>query len=262
MGPMVVSNLNDVLKAFAKGLIFGQEFGSGAPQVLWLHGWQRSSADFVAAAELLAAEGIASIALDLPGFGASPLPDRPGGAALYADLVMPVIEANFAERPFLIVGHSFGGRVAAELASRHVQGLRGLVFTGVPLLRRTASPRKSPWRYRLIKRLSALGMVSADRLEAAKQQYGSADYRAASGLLRDILVTTVAETYEAQLGAISVPVALVWGELDTDVPVLVAERAISLLTSPTTLTVLEGIGHLVPSQAPALLADVVREALA
>ena len=113
-----------MLRAYGEGNIFGQAYGDGPVQVVWLHGWGRSSADFEAAAELLAHDAIASVALDLPGFGASPLPEAPGGAALYADLVAPAL-TQLGSGPVVLVGHSFGGKVATILAATRPDVVKG-----------------------------------------------------------------------------------------------------------------------------------------
>ena len=54
-------------------------------------------------------------------------------------------------------------------------------------------------------------LVSDDAMEAARQRFGSADYRAAQGIMREVLVRAVNETDEAQLDAVRCPVHLVWG---------------------------------------------------
>jgi pimeloyl-ACP methyl ester carboxylesterase len=104
-------------------------------------------------------------------------------------------------------------------------------------------------------------MVSEQRMEAARQRYGSTDYRNASGVMRDVLVASVNETYEEEVKAQSVPVTLLWGELDDVTPVAVASRTIELLSTPHQLRLLPGIGHLVPTQAPEELAATVLETL-
>jgi len=62
--------------------------------VLWLHGWARRGEDFRAVALELAQRGVASVALDLPGFGASPVPGLAGGARHYAELILPAGEGD------------------------------------------------------------------------------------------------------------------------------------------------------------------------
>lgn len=257
-----MGNLSGVLRAYGDGNIFGEAYGVGPARVVWLHGWRRSSADFAGAGAELARRGVASVALDLPGFGASPLPAQAGGAALYASLVTRAL-GDISSEPLVLVGHSFGGRVATVLAASYPELVRGLVLTGVPLVRRPSS-RRSPVGYRLIRALHHRGLISEERMEAARHRYGSSDYRHASGLLRDILVTTVNESYESELGRVSSPVVLVWGEDDHDVPEAIARQAAHLLTSSSSVEVqvLAGTGHLLPSEQPVALAERVHALVA
>ncbi len=244
-----------MLQAFANGTVFGESYGDGAPQVLWLHGWQRSKADFAAAATTLAHRGIASVALDLPGFGSSPPPPHAGGARYYSDLVATILRDDLP-RPVVLVGHSFGGRVGVVLAARHPDHVTGLVLTGVPLLPREGRST-SPLAYRVIRSLSQRGLVSTARLEAARQKYGSADYRQAQGVMRDVLVASVNERYDDELRQWRGPTVLLWGDGDSDVPVDVASRAAEILPCHPHVTVLEGVGHLTPTAAPDAVASAV-----
>ena len=95
-------------------------------------------------------------------------------------------------------------------------------------------------------------------MEAARQKYGSRDYRNATGVMRDVLVASVNESYEDELARLDVPVTLLWGEEDREVPLDVATRASALLDARRTrLQSLRGVGHLVPTEAPDELANVV-----
>jgi pimeloyl-ACP methyl ester carboxylesterase len=249
-----------VLRAYGDGRLFGEAYGDGPVGVLWLHGWGRSSKDFNGAALELARSGVASVALDLPGFGASPAPAAAGGAHLYAAAVAPVL-ASFAPTPVVVVGHSFGGVVATVLAAEHPTNLRALVLTGSPLLRR-ATAAATPGRYRVLRALHRRGLVGEARMEAARQRYGSRDYRAAQGVMRDVLVATVNERYEADMARVAVPVWLLWGDDDTEVPLAIAERARGYFSAGVSLRVLDDVAHFVPTEAPLELVSVVREAIA
>ncbi len=116
------------LRSFLDGALFAEVYGEGAPDVLALHGWARRGNDFAAALE-----GLPAIAPDLPGFGASPVPGEVIGADAYADIVAEIL-GSF-DRPPVLVGHSFGGRVAVCLAARYPEMVGPLVLTGVPLIR-------------------------------------------------------------------------------------------------------------------------------
>lgn len=230
------------LRSFANGTLFGTRFGSNPPKVLAMHGWGRDHRDFDAVLE-----GFDAISLDLPGFGASPTPETAGGAAMYADAVEPVLDECSA--PIVLLGHSFGGRVAVHLAQNRPAAIGGLVLTGAPLLHRTQRNGKPALRYRLGRRMHALGLVGDERLEGLKDRYGSADYRAAEGVMRDVLVTTVNESYETQMKAIAAPVELVWGDNDDAAPPEIATRAEAMLHDAR-VTLLPTIGHFVPTEAP------------
>jgi pimeloyl-ACP methyl ester carboxylesterase len=237
-----------MLQAFASGRLFGTAHGSGAPWVLALHGWRRDHRDFDATLD-----GVDALALDLPGFGATPPPDTAWGAADYAAAVAPVLDEM--RTPVVVLGHSFGGRVAVHLAATRPDEVAALVLTGVPLIRRqgTGKPALS---FRMARALNKRGLLSDARMEALREQHGSADYRAAKGVMRDVFVRVVNESYEDQLRAVRCPVELVWGEDDTEAPISVAEAAAEIV-SGATLTRLPGAGHLTPTTAP----DALRDAL-
>jgi pimeloyl-ACP methyl ester carboxylesterase len=168
---------------------------------------------------------------------------------------------ELASEPLVLVGHSFGGTVATVIASQHPELVAALVVTGAPLLR-SPSGSRSPFSYRAIRWLHVKGFVSEARLEKARQRYGSADYRRAQGMLRDILVASVNESYEAELSSLDVPVTLLWGDGDREVPLHVATRAGDMLRGPHSLDVLPGVGHLLPLESPEELTSAVVKALA
>jgi pimeloyl-ACP methyl ester carboxylesterase len=254
-----ITNLKTVLRALGDGRIFGEAYGDGPAAIVWLHGWGRSGRDFAPVATQLAAAGVTSLSLDLPGFGASPPPDHAGGARLYATAVAAALEP--LGHPVVLVGHSFGGLVAVVVAAERPELVRSLVLTGTPLVK-SARVARPAWHYRVLRALHARGLVGDRRMESARQRYGSADYRAAQGVMRDVLVATINESYVDEMARVIAPVLLVWGAADAEVPVSVAERSLQFFEVNTTLVVLDGVAHWVPTEAPGSLAPLVREALA
>ena len=237
------------LSSFVDGSLYGAKFGDDSPRVIALHGWGRTHRDFDRCLS-----GLNAVSIDLPGFGASPAPTQVGGAALYAELISPILDS--CRTPVVVVGHSFGGRVAVHLAERRPAAIGGLVLTGVPLLHRAHRKGKPALRYRAGRTLHRWGLINDTYLEGLRDKYGSSDYRAASGIMRDILVTVVNESYESQLRSISAPVDLVWGDGDDAAPPEIAARAEALLTEAR-LTLLGGVDHFVPTTAPEALREAI-----
>jgi pimeloyl-ACP methyl ester carboxylesterase len=248
-----------VLHAYAGGRIFGTTYGEGPVQVLGLHGWARSSRDFDGVFGGLGAVG--AVAVDLPGFGASPPPPVAWGTDDYAEALLPVMDELVAptgdDGGLVVVGHSFGGKVAVQLAASHPERVRALVLIGVPLLRPGNAAAPGPaLAYRVGRALHRRGLIGERRMEALRRRHGSADYVAASGVMRQVLVRTVAESFESQLRVLSCPVELVWGEADEVIPLPVARAAAALCRSATVVTC-PGAGHLTLTAAP----DCVRAAV-
>jgi len=246
-----------VLRTFAGGRLFGVVHSAGAdgrPWVLALPGWTRTYRDFDRVLE-----GLDAVAIDLPGFGSAAPPPAGWTTAEYAEWVAPVLD-ELSPNP-VVLGHSFGGRVGLHLAAANPDRVGALVLTGVPRLvsdPAAASERrpKPAMAFRVARALHQTKLLSDARMEAMRQRYGSADYRAADGVMRDVLVKAVAETYQRQLAAFPGPVELVWGEEDDVAPLAVAERAVEVC-SHATLTAVHGVGHFVPQQAPAALREAV-----
>ncbi len=259
-----------MLKSFAGGRVFGATWGHGAATVLALHGWQRTHQDFSPVFDPVAQEsallvgpqrrpggGPSVVAPDLFGFGATPPPPEAWGSAEYAAHLRALFDepGTLAER-IVLVGHSFGGRVALPLYGLVPDRIERLVLAGVPLLDRQGRRTRMAAGYRLARRLHRMGVVGDERMEAMRNRYGSPDYRAAKGVMRDVFVRLLSEEYIRAMASIDCPVDLFWGEEDTEVPVEVAERALPIFPSARLVTV-PRIGHLTPTEAPRELLEVI-----
>jgi pimeloyl-ACP methyl ester carboxylesterase len=98
---------------------------------------------------------------------------------------------EISESPLVLVGHSFGGRIAVVVASENPELVGELVLTGVPQLVRLGAPTRAPFTYRTIRWLGRHHLISESRLEAARQKYGSSDYRNAQGPTTVEIITGV-----------------------------------------------------------------------
>ncbi len=116
--------------------------GAGEPLVL-LHGIGSRWQIWEPVIGALAAEREV-IALDLPGFGASPMPPTgtPAGIGSLTELVSEFIDQIGLERPH-VAGNSLGGWLALELAKRgNVRSATGLSPPASPTGARPRTPAR------------------------------------------------------------------------------------------------------------------------
>jgi pimeloyl-ACP methyl ester carboxylesterase len=240
------------IQALADGRVLAERIGGSPARVVALHGWGRTGADFTG---LLA--GLDAVAIYLPGFGPAAAPDAVWGTDDYARLVAEAIEPL---GPVVVVGHSFGGRIAVRLAASRPGLVSGLVLTGAPLVR-LAPVSKPKLSYRIAKALNRIGLIPDSVLEARRKKAGSADYNAAQGIMRDIMVKTVNENYDDDLAGITAPTWMVWGENDTAAPTAAGKVASERIRGAH-WTVVPGEAHLLTPVLSAAVRAAVEEALA
>lgn len=243
------------LRSYLDGRVFGELTDGPGPLLVGLHGWGRDRHDLQTALSTYP-----HLLVDLPGFGTSPVPAEAWGAADYASCIAAALDEHGPAEPVVILGHSFGGRVAVCLAASRPDLVRGMILCGVPLLR-LSKAAKPPVTYRLGRKVHQLGLLSNRRFEAMRQARASDDYNAASGVMRKVLIRVVNESYEAQLQAVACPVALLWGSADQAVPATTIEKVRGLLTVIVDTEIVDGAGHDVHLQAPGRLRAMIEKVL-
>lgn len=230
--------------------------GAGRP-VLLLHGWgaERGLMEPLRAA---IADICYAVCPDLPGFGQSEAPPAAWGVEEYADFIRRFCAALGLEKP-LILGHSFGGRLAIALGAAGGAGKLILVDAAGIRPRRGLGYYPRVYAYQAAKRL--LWLAGAERrarlLAAWRNKRGSADYAAAQGVMREILVKTVNCDLKPLLPRIKAPVLLIWGENDTATP-LADGRLMEKLIPDAGLVVFAGAGHYPFLDQPSRFYAVVR----
>lgn len=209
--------------------------------VVMLHGWGANIGLFAAAAESMATKYLTA-APDLPGFGETPEPPFPWQVDDYTDFVIEFIK-NLGLKKVILLGHSFGGRIIIKLVNR-----KNLPFTVTKIILVDAAgirPEKTAEQMKKEKLMKIGKKVLAPMpglLEKLQSMVGSADYRAASPLMKKILVNVVNEDLSHLLAGITQETLLIWGTLDTATPITDAEKMEKLIPNAG-LARIEGVGH-------------------
>jgi pimeloyl-ACP methyl ester carboxylesterase len=121
------------------GQIHYRTQGEGLPLVL-LHQTPRSSLQFRAAAPILAAAGLRTIAVDTPGYGLSDPPQRQARIGDYVAALPALLDHLGLERASF-AGHHTGSLLGGAFAAGHPERVERLVMHGAPLY--TAEERNS-----------------------------------------------------------------------------------------------------------------------
>lgn len=101
--------------------------GHGAP-VLFLHGWGIGPRSYAASLNRLSRMGCRVLAPALPGFGGTPnLPDALCSFPGYAQWLADYLDAVGVDERVVVVGHSFGGGVAVQLAHDFTERVRAVI---------------------------------------------------------------------------------------------------------------------------------------
>ncbi len=229
--------------------------------VLLLHGWG-ARADLYRSVINPLVSDYRVIAPDFPGFGKSTEPSFPYSIQEYAEFVavllnkLGVIKAH-------IIGHSHGGRTCLELATGNYGFEIGKIVlldsAGIPV-KKKLSKRIRIRTYKLLKGIvtfAPLKKLFPDALDRLKKKFGSADYAAASDIMRQSMVKVLPCDYTEKLSLINNSTLLIWGENDSDTPLYCA-KVLEKGIKDCGLVTIPDAGHFSFAEAPALTSNVLK----
>jgi pimeloyl-ACP methyl ester carboxylesterase len=236
-----------------------QRWGDRGSPIVLVHGFVESTYAWSTVAPLMARSHVV-YALDLRGFGYS---QRLGPYTLagYTDQLQAFIAALHIHKP-LLVGHSLGAAVVAELALRQPKQVAGMVLADGDARAGGAGPGAlrslivDPFATSIIRIIIRSDAVMREILKSA---YGPAHPPLTEALvntwrgpfrvsgsesaLKQMAEHGVPGLTDAQLSQVKVPSILVWGAKDSNVP-LSAGRAAAADLGGAPLTILPRAGHL------------------
>jgi len=215
-------------------LAFTEQEGKG-PTILMIHGlgsympaWKKM---------IQSLNGRHVLAVDLPGYGKSSVPDTAVSLSLFAQAVEDLIEAR-GWQEVVLMGHSMGGQIALILALRQPDWLKSLVLLA-PAGFETFDEKERHWLGQ-ITRPDLLCAVTAEQIlsnfrvnffgnqlpEDARFMYedrmslrsDSLPYRAYCERVSQCISSMLEEPVFGRLSAISVPTLVLFGENDQLIP--------------------------------------------
>ena len=216
------------------------KFGTGKKYLVFLHGWGADLNSFLWLKDYFV-EDYSMLFVDFAGFGKS---ETPHVAYFVSDYVCELKKLlnKFDIKNLVLIGHSFGGRVAIKFAflfSKEYKNLSLLLVDSAGILpKRTLGYYLKVWRYKSLKRQVLSGKKSKEVLE----KFGSKDYKDLAVVMRQTFVNVVNEDLSEYAKRLSVKTLIVWGENDKDTKPYMAKK-LNRLIAGSKLVFLKDAGH-------------------
>jgi pimeloyl-ACP methyl ester carboxylesterase len=264
--------------------------GDGGPPLLMVHGLGGNALNWMSVGPLLAGTHHA-LAVDLAGFGRTPLFKRSATVGANAGLVHAFIEQVIG-RPVVLMGNSMGGHISILEAADHPSSVNAMILVD-PAIPRVLLRRPEPAMLGAMAALSipglgenlldrrvrelgpeklvgqALALVCADasrvdpdvvdahvRLTRERSNLGRQNARAFLQASRSIGLRMADPRFWIRVARVKAPTLLIHGELDWIIPVAAA-RELARRRPDWTLEVFDGIGHVPMMENPERFMRVV-----
>jgi pimeloyl-ACP methyl ester carboxylesterase len=268
------------------------DYGGEGDPLLMIHGLGGSALNWMDVGPGLAKHGHV-VAIDLAGFGETPLFNRSAAVGANADLVAKFIDKVF-DGPVTLMGNSMGGHISVLVAADHPESVDRVILVdpavpgvhvrrpepaligmmaalSVPGLAETVIDR----RVRVLGPeglvMRTLNVVCADpsrlsreiveahvRLTRERDSLGNQNARAFVQATRSIGLRMADPRFWLRAKKVKAPVLVIHGELDRVIPVASARELVRRLPG-WELRLLEGVGHVPMMETPALFIKVLND---
>jgi len=213
-------------------------------QLLIIPGWEGSKETWKNFINL-AQNDFEVYCFDLPCFGNEPCPDKVWGVEDYSAFVVQKIKNLNLNKPILL-GHSFGGQIAAYLAANNPEATSKLILSGPAIFRQPNNFKKIIFNFVAIfgKFFFQLPIACKFAIKAKKILYrlANSDYNNTSGIKREVFKKVTRQDVSQIIKQINLPTLVIWGNKDKYLPVKHGKKIIKLIPN-SKLKIIKNGGH-------------------
>lgn len=218
--------------------------------IVILHGWGHSSSMWQGFASKF--HGHKVLALDLPGFGNEKLVSENWDIKDYSQWVVKKLKEKRINNA-IVIGHSFGGKIATQIAIDNPKLVKKLILVAAPVLRRPSLATQLKIAiHKLVKKTfvtNSLNTITNKEYKDAKENN-----------LGKAFVNSVNYDATDKLNKINSHTLIIWGEEDPDAPLVIGEEMHKLISN-SKLEVLKNTGHNIYLENPNILYGLVKNFL-
>lgn len=221
--------------------------------VVLLHGWEGNLNSFMPIYSAFNNCNILSV--DFWGFGQSDKPNADFSIFSYADTVFALIKVLKIDR-CVIVGHSFGGRVALILSATAKETIDKLILIDSAGLK----PKFSLKRYVKVKMFKLNKRLVKMRVKKEKclNKYGSEDYKKLSDDEKLVFNRIINQDLTIYAKNVFAETLILWGEKDTDTPIYMAKRLHKYIKN-SKLFIMKQAGHFSYVDCPNIVINLIKD---
>ncbi|MCK5096004.1 MAG: alpha/beta hydrolase [Candidatus Pacebacteria bacterium] len=246
--------------------------GNGDIPVVFLHGWVKDCEKYLPLDKYFLEEQKYYIFIpDMPGFGKSEEPKESWDLDNYVELVHEFIK-NVRQKDgctlvneTIIIGHSFGGRIAIKYAVKYPEKVSKLILTGAAGVKHNLTIKQKILFIlaKMGKVLFSIPGISYLQKPAQKILYKMArvkDYHQASPIMKEAMKNVLDEDLTPYLEKIGSATLLVWGRLDKTTP-LSDGKIMDRKIRNSKLVIIDDANHSLPYQRPKEFIKIIFEFL-
>ncbi len=222
-------------------------------EIIILHGWRLYSSKYGLLVKFLEAKNNKVYVPDLPGFGKNSKVNRSYQLDDYVSFLSLYIRQHKIKNP-IIIGHSFGGRVALKYCAKYPKYASYLILTGVPGF--IPVNRYKVYFFYIISKIGGVvfSMPVLRKIQSIVRKLlyrmaGASDYMHTDGYMRDTFKSVIREDLLLPMKNLKIPTILVWGGRDAIVPLSVAVQ-MNKTISTSKLVVVKNASHKLPYESP------------
>lgn len=241
-------------------------------KLLIIHGWGLGVKSWQKVKELLELANIEVLLPELPGFGKKSPPDTVWGIEDYKNWIFKIAKSNNWEK-FNLLGHSFGGGLAARIAADSPKKIEKLILCSPSIIREKSRKTK------MIEKTAKTSKKILQKIFRERVMYfltkvfytliGSLDYFRANGVMKDTMKKVISEDLRFSLRELRQPILLLWGGRDYTVPLSHASRIKKEIEKRQTthssqkvrLVVFPKVGHALNLQASDQMVEEIKKFL-
>ena len=175
---------------------------------------------------------------------------------------------SVCDNKIILIGHSFGGRIAIKYAVKYPEKINKLILTGAAGIKHSLNIKQ-----KIIFILAKTGKkifsmfkkanIPIGRLASFSQKFlykavKEKDYYNASPRMKEIMKKIIAEDLSAVLPKINIPTLLVWGKFDRTT-LLSDGKLMNERIKDSELVVVDGANHSLPYQKPKEFAKIIAD---